>query len=168
MTMAYRDCQGFSMCSACFAGSARPGREGFALVTSLLIILLLSLIAVAAIIIATAEKRTSFAETTHTKAVLSADAGGESAIGFLVRRETPPRIRNFADMVVDSVDVTGLYASQNFNYLNRYVDRNRMPEGGWGVEYVAYIYHIASAGRAEASSRSGVNMLVSRIFREGY
>ena len=52
-----------------------PGREGFALVSALLIVLLLSVLAVGVAWLASSEKKTSFAESVHLRSVLSADAG---------------------------------------------------------------------------------------------
>ena len=60
-----------------------PDRDGFALVTTLLILLVLSVIAVGAAWLASSEKRASFAESVHLSAVYSADAGGEAGINFL-------------------------------------------------------------------------------------
>ena len=150
-------------------------REGFALVTSLLIILVLSVIAVAAIIIATTEKRTSFAESVHATALFSADAGGERGIHFLRTADTPPQIIDMASSQVDTLGATAVYGQtslqgrQTYAYECFYAGRGWIPGGGWGMEYANYDYQIESLGQTAAvGSRSGVRLLVSRIYREGY
>lgn len=144
-----------------------PGREGFALVTSLLIILLLSLIAVAAVVIATTEKRTSFAESIHASAVFSADAGAESAIHFLRFSDGPPRIVDFASHTVRNQANTILAGDQAFGFRCQMDGPPTGPES-WGTNYRSFNYRIASTGRAAAGGRSDVDLLASRIFREGY
>ena len=144
----------------------RPDREGFALVTSLLIILLLSLLAVAAVILSSTEKRTSFAESVHSSAVFSADAGGEKAIHYLRMSDSPPRITNCADFKVHGESDQPVVGSQSFDYDCSYV--RKRPKPGWGVTFLDYDYRVESAGRASISGRSDVDLVASRLFREGY
>jgi competence protein ComGC len=141
-------------------------REGFALVTSLLIILLLSLLAVAAVILSSTEKQASFAESVHNSAVFSADAGGEAAIHFLRMSDTPPRIVDFADGMVQSESDESLQGSQEFDYECQF--RRKRPKPGWGVNFLDYDYRVASTGRAASAGRSDVDLIASRLFREGY
>jgi hypothetical protein len=144
----------------------RPDREGFALVTSLLVILVLSLIAVAAVILSSTEKRTSFAESIHTEAMFSADAGGEAAIHYLRLCDSPPKIIDYADFTVHSETDEVLQDSQEFDYECQYV--NRSPKPGWGTAFLDYNYRVESVGRAAAQGRSDVDLVASRLFREGY
>jgi len=143
-----------------------PDRDGFALVTSLLIILVLSLIAVAAVILSSTEKQTSFAESVHNSALFSADAGGEAAIHFLRMSDSPPKIVDFADGTVQSEANEPVVGSQEFDYECQY-DRKR-PKPGWGVNFLDYDYRVASTGRASTQGRSDVDLIASRLFREGY
>ncbi len=149
-----------------FERRIQPDREGFALVTSLLIILLLSLIAVAAVILSGTEKRTSFAESVHNSAVFSADSGGEAAIHFLRMSDAPPKIIDFGDMTVRSEADTEVHDSQEFDYACQYV--RKRPKPGWGVMFLDYDYNVDSEGRASTQGRSNVDLVASRLFREGY
>jgi len=65
-------------------------REGFAMVTTLLVVLILSVLAVGVAWIAGSEKKTTFNESVHVRSVYAADAGGESAINFIRLSEVPP------------------------------------------------------------------------------
>lgn len=144
----------------------RPDREGFALVTSLLIILVLSLIAVAAVVLSSTEKRTTFAEGVHATAIFSADAGGEAALHFLRLSDAPPRIIDSADNKVHALDDEALVGQQEFDSSTHWV--RRRPKSGWSIQFVDYDFRVASSGRAAAAGRSDVDMVASRLFREGY
>jgi len=144
----------------------RTDREGFALVTSLMVVVVLSLIALAAVMISGTEKRTTFAEQVHTTAVFSADAGGESAINFLRLSDLPPSIIDFGDFTVQSEDDQAVQGSQEFDYDCHYV--RKRPKPGWGVEYLDYDYRVASTGRASREGTSDVELVASRLFKEGY
>ncbi len=146
--------------------TVRCDREGFALVTSLLIILVLSLLAVAAVILSSTEKRTSFAESVHASAVFSADAGGEAAIHFLRMSDSPPQILEFGQFTVASQNNSSLLGYQAYDFDCFYVRKRAKP--GWGVNYLDYDYRVASSGRAAAQGRSDVDLVASRLFREGY
>lgn len=144
-----------------------PDRDGFALVTSLLIILVLSLIAVAAVVLSGTEKRTTFAEGVHTTAIFSADAGGEAAIHFLRLSDTPPKIVDAAHNTVQTVNDEALQGAQEFDVETQFV-RRRPKLGGWSPQFVDYDFRIESSGRAAAAGRSDVDLVASRLFREGY
>jgi len=142
------------------------GREGFAMATTLLIILVLTVIALAAAWMATAEKKTSFAEGVHMEAVFSADAGTEASINFLRLSETPPTIINPADLTVRNQGDTPVQDDQSFSYSCRFL--NKQPKPGWGIEYLDYAYVITAQGEASTRGQSGVQVIASRLFREGY
>lgn len=144
----------------------RPDRDGFALVTSLLIILVLSVLGVAAVILSSTEKRTSFAESVHATAVFSADAGGEAAIHFLRMSDSPPQIMEFAQFTVASQTNNPLQGYQQYDFDAFYV--RKRPKPGWSVNYLDYDYRVASTGRAAAKGRSDVDLVASRLFKEGY
>jgi hypothetical protein len=143
-----------------------PNREGFALVTTLLIVLVLSVLAVAVAWMATSEKKISFAEGVHVRSVYSADAGGEAGINFLRLSNSPPMITNFVDREVNRVGETAVMNSQTYEYEAFYDGKS--PRPGWGVDYMDYDYTIASVGRASAKGQSQVDLVASRLFKEGY
>ncbi len=145
---------------------ARPDQEGFALVTSLLIVLVLSVIALAAVMLSSTEKRSTFAEGVHMTAVFSADAGSEAAIHFLRMSDTPPKIIDQADNVVHALANESLEGPQEFDTEAQYV--RRRPKAGWGTQFVDYDFRVESSGRAAADGRSDVDLVASRLFREGY
>ena len=143
-----------------------PDRDGFALVTTLLMLLVLSVIAVGAAWLATSEKRTSFAESVHLSAVYSADAGGEAGINFLRLADAPPKILDFGDFSVRNEANTTIQGTQSFEYDCFYVQKR--PKPGWGTQFLDYDYRIASLGQASTAGQSGVELVASRLFKEGY
>jgi hypothetical protein len=143
-----------------------PDREGFALVTTLLIVLVLSVIAVGAAWLANSEKRTSFAESVHLSAVYSADAGGEAGINFLRLSDSPPLILDFSNFAVRNEGNTQIHGSQSYEFDCFYVQKR--PKPGWGIEFLDYDYRIASLGQASQSGQSGVELIAARLFKEGY
>jgi len=144
----------------------RPDREGFALVTTVLVVLVLSVLAVGVAWIASSEKKTSFNEGVHISSLFSADAGGEAGINFIRMSEIPPRITDFADNSVRDIGATGLQGSQTYEYDAHYVRKRMKP--GWGMAYLDYDYRLAAQGTASREGVSGVELVVSRLFKEGY
>lgn len=147
-------------------GHRTGSRDGFAMVTTLLIILVLTVIALGATWLATSEKRTSFAEGVHISSVFSADAGGEAGINFLRLKDTPPPITDFANMLVQSAGTTTIHADQTYDYTCRYLQKK--PRPGWGIEYLDYEYAVVSNGQASQQGQTAVQMVAARLFREGY
>ncbi len=143
-----------------------PQRDGFALVTSLLVIVVLSLLAVAAVMLSSTEKRTTFAESVHSSAVFAADAGGEAAINFVRLCDRPPNYIDATDKTVQAASDQPIEGSAEYDYDCRYV--NRSLRAGWDFNYHDYNYRVASSGRASIQGNSGVQLMASRLFREGY
>ena len=143
-----------------------PDREGFALVTTLLIVLVLSVLAVAVAWMAASEKKISFAEGVHINAVYSADAGGEAGINFLRMADSPPQIIDYADNAVLNTGETAVINSQTFEFDCYYAGKS--PRPGWGVEFMDYDYRVDSTGRASTNGQSAVVLVASRLFKEGY
>jgi hypothetical protein len=141
-------------------------RQGFALVTTLLMVLVLGVIAVGAVWIATSEKKTSFSEQVHMTSVFAADAGGEAGINFVRISDSPPQIVDFGTMTVGSTGEIGLEGSQTYQYDCRYIQKR--PKPGWGVDYLDYDYRVISHGEASTDGQSNVEVVVSRLFKEGY
>ncbi len=144
----------------------RPDREGFALVTTLLIVLVLSVLALAVAWLATSEKKISFAEGVHVSSVFSADAGGEAGINFLRLSDSPPHITDFANNQVLGIGETNVMNSQSYEYDAFYRGKSARP--GWGVEFMDYDYTLASTGRSSTRGESQVQLVASRLFKEGY
>ena len=142
------------------------GREGFAMVTTLMMVLVLAVLAMGVVWMATSEKKTSFAEQVHISSVFSADAGGEAGINFVRLSPTPPRIVVFADSTVRVQADTDIVGSQSYGYDCKYV--RKTPRPGWGVNYLNYNYRIDSTGKAASNGQSGVQLVVTRLYREGY
>ena len=141
-------------------------REGFAMVTTILVVLVLSVLAVGVAWIAGTEKKTTFAESVHVRSVFSADAGGESAINFLRMSEIPPMPQDFATKLVRNQGNTGLQGTQSFDYSAFFIQKR--PKAGWGMDYLDYDYRINSHGTASRLGESGVELVVSRLYKEGY
>jgi Tfp pilus assembly protein PilX len=141
-------------------------RDGFALVTSLLVVVVLSLLAVAAVMLSNTEKRTTLAERVHNEAVFSADAGGETAINFLRLSDAPPQIIDFAHNTVRTESDQVVEGAQRYDYDCRYT--RKRPRPGWSVEYLDYDYRVMTNGEAAAGGRSDLELVASRLFREGY
>jgi len=142
------------------------GRDGFAMVTTLLVVLILSVLAVGAVWLASSEKKTTFAEGVHVSSVFSADAGGEAGINFIRVSTSPPRIIDFGTNTVRQVGTTNLQGSQSYDYDARYMSKR--PKPGWGIEYLDYDYSVGATGNASTAGESDVQVVVSRLFKEGY
>jgi len=145
---------------------SREGREGFALVTTLLIVLVLSVLAVGVAWIATSEKKTTFSESVHVRSLYSADAGTEAGINLIRVADTPPQIVSFADSTIHVQPQTPLDGSQTYSY-KAYFQGAREKEG-WGEGYVDCYYGIDAAGRAAQNGRAGVDVQAVRLFKSGY
>ncbi len=141
-------------------------REGFAMVTTLLVVLILSVLAVGVVWMAGTEKKTSFAEGVHAASVFAADAGGEAGINFIRVSDSPPAITDFGTMDVRNQGSTTLQGSQAYSYSASYL--GKQPKPGWGTEYLDYDYRLGSTGTASQSGESQVSVVVSRLYREGY
>jgi Tfp pilus assembly protein PilX len=144
----------------------RPGRDGFAMVTALLVVLVLSVLAVGAAWLARSEKKTTVAESVHLRSVFAADAGGEAAINFVRTSNLPPQILDFGTMAVRNQTTTTLEGSQQYSYDVNFERKRLKP--GWGVDYLDYDYEIGSQGQASRLGQSGVQVVVSRMYKEGY
>lgn len=157
-----------------------PNREGFALVTALLVVLVLSILAVGVAWLAGTEKKTSFAEAIHIESVFTADAGGEAAINFLRTSDTPPIILDPANQLVRNQGSTHLHDSQNYDYMAYYSGpaSGGEPLPGWDPEkYREFEYDVdthgeidpdGAAGAARAIGNSNISMVVGRLYQVGY
>ena len=142
------------------------GRDGFALVTTLLIILVLGVIALGAAWLASGERKVSHAESVHSRALFAADSGAEAAINFIRLTDDPPPITDFTDLTVRDQATTPVEAGQRYAYNCRF--QRKRPRPGWGTEYVDYDYAVTANGAAGSDGQSAVQIVASRLFREGY
>ena len=141
-------------------------REGFAMVTTLLVVLILSVLAVGVAWIASSEKKTTFAESVHVQSVYSADAGGEAGINFLRMSEIPPTRVDFVSGLVRNQGTTALQGTQTYDYA--VFEIGKSPKIGWGTEYIDFDYRVDSHGTASRLGESGVQLVASRVFKVGY
>lgn len=143
-----------------------PDREGFALVTALLVVLVLSVLAVGVAWLAGTEKKTSFAESVHMESIFSADAGGEAAINFLRTSETPPLPLD-ANQTVRVQGTTNLQDAQTYDYRAQFLKAVFKP--GWDpTKYRDFEYRVESHGTAAAKGETDVEMVVTRLYQIGY
>ena len=129
-------------------------------------VLVLSVLAVGVVWMATSEKKIAFAEQSHTASLFSADAGSEAGINFIRLSPTPPKILNFGDGTVLDQAETNLQGSQNYNF--KCVYQNKTRRLGWGVNFRNYNYGINSNGAATTKGKTTVELVVNRLYREGY
>lgn len=142
-------------------------RDGFAMVTALLVVLVLSVLAVGATWLATSEKKTTTAEAQHMRSVFAADAGGEAGINFIRTVGEPPVVQDFGGTnQVFSQGETTLEGSQAYNFDVSYLRKRIKP--GWEQGYFDFDYSVGSVGEAGAQGQSGVAVVASRLFRTGY
>jgi type II secretory pathway pseudopilin PulG len=145
---------------------AAPDREGFAMVTTMLVVLVLSVLAVGVAWLASTEKKTSYAESVHVQSVFAADAGGEAAVNFLRTSESPP-IPLDANQTVRNQGTTNLTGSQNFDYSAQFLQAQMKP--GWDpTKYRDFEYRVQSHGTAASKGDSDVEMVVGRLYQIGY
>lgn len=145
----------------------RADRDGFAMVTALLVVLVLSVMAVGATWLATSEKKTTTAESQHMRSVFAADAGGEAGINFIRTADEPPIVQDMGGTNrVHSQGETALEGAQAYNFDVSFVRRNVKP--GWEAGYYDYDYDIGAIGEAGAQGQTGVAVVASRLFKRGY
>jgi hypothetical protein len=76
-------------------------------------------------------------------------------------------IVDFSDNTVRDQGTTAIDGTQEYEYVCRFV--NRRPRlGGWGTEYVDYNYAVTASGEAGVDGQSAVQIVATRLFREGY
>ncbi len=141
-------------------------RDGFAMVTTLLVVLVLSVLAVGVVWLASAEKKSTFAEGVHIASVFAADAGGEAGINFIRVSDSPPTILDFNTFNVRSQGSTSLAGSSAYSYDATFLQKRIKP--GWGTDYLDFDYRLGSRGTASRNGESGVDVVVSRLYKMDY
>lgn len=142
------------------------GRAGFAMASTLLIVLMLAVIAMGAAWLASSERKTSHAESVHMRALLAADGGTEAAINFLRLSNDPPPILDFGTLNVQAVVGQAIQNTQRYDYDCDFL--RKRPKPGWGIDYLDYEYAVTARGVAGQRGQSGVQAVVARLYREGY
>lgn len=143
------------------------GREGFALVTAVLVVLVLSVLAVGVAWIAGTEKKTTHAESVRVRSLFAADAGGEAGINFIRTSDSPPLVVSWADNLVRAQGQTVLDGSQSYAYRAQSLGPPR-PKAGWGIGYYDFDYRLAADGQSSRDGRASVDVVVSRLYKLGY
>ncbi len=138
--------------------SREVNREGFAMVTTLLVVLILSVLAVGVVWLASTEKKTTYAEGVHVASVFAADAGGEAGINFIRLSDTPPAGGNQAQTVLEG--------SRTYAFTAVFDTMRLKP--GWNTAYKDFDYEIGSTGTAGQKGESAVDVVVSRMYKTGY
>jgi Tfp pilus assembly protein PilX len=144
---------------------------GSALVTTLFFLLGLAVTGAIIAGIASSEKRVTYNEYTHTRALHSSDAGSEEAINW-VRNITGPSavIVAPATKVLDQQnfsDLTAQYATgenNQYRYDVTYDGRDYRP--GWPPEYKDYRFTIDSEGASSQESEAVLEVQADRLLRD--
>ena len=145
-------------------------QDGVGLVSVMLALSLVAVFAVVAASMAVNERRTSFNELNYTSAFLSADSGGEQAIGFLMVQDRPPVITDMSTWRVDTetgIQMSG-HTSQAFGYDMR-MRGNPRPRKGYDVQkFRDFFYDVDAEGEAGVDGESNVSLIVSKLTNLNY
>ena len=145
---------------------ALGSREGFGLVSTMLVLCLMAFIATAVAGLAVNERRGAFNTFVHSGAFLAADSAGEAAINWLRSRVAPAPMIDFASRRITSTGTTTLRNTQRFDYDIRFV-RTR-PRAGYDLSHLDFVYNVDGHGQASREGDSNVAMVVSKLNRTGY
>jgi len=141
--------------------------KGSALVTTLFFLLGLAVTGAIIAGIASSEKRVTYNEYTHTRAVHSSDAGSEEAINW-IRNITGP-----SDVLVPPSTVVKDLATFNslpttednrYRYDVTYTGRDYRP--GWPPEYKDYRFTIDAQGASSKESEAELEVQADRLLRD--
>jgi len=98
--------------------------------------------------------------------VFAADAGGEAGINFIRLSETAPTRLDWATGNVRNQADTNLEGLSQYSYNANFL--LRQARQGWMDDYYDYDYKIGALGTASQKGVSGVDVVVRRLYREGY
>ena len=140
--------------------------HGYAMVIAIAFIAGLTLLAVIVVSVATSEKKTEFAEYTHSRAFYSADAAGEGAINWLRFQASPPPEVDGARHVFVATGDTPLSADEDYRYDIQFVRKRIRP--GWSIEYKDFEYMIDGRGSSVQEGEAEVEIQALRLYKEGY
>lgn len=140
--------------------------EGIGLVGALIVLAMLAVLALVAATIATTERRTSFNEFVHVSSFMSADSGGEAAIGWLRNYPGAPPLPNYPSYRVTGQNMTNIQATQRFSYDMSYV--RTLPHPG-SDGFFDYWYSVQAAGESGIHGNSNVRLVVKKqAQKQGY
>ena len=140
--------------------------RGFAMVMAVAFIAGLSLLAVIVVAVATSEKKTEFAEYTHSRAFYSADAAGEGAINWLRFQGSPPVLLDVAKNVYVATGYTPLSGDHDYKYDIQFLRKRIRP--GWSLEYKDFEYLVDADGASVQDGEAEVEIQALRLYKEGY
>ncbi len=140
--------------------------RGFALISALAFLAILAAIATVSIWVAGSEKKVTFNEQTHQSAFFAADAGGEAGINWIRTQSAPPGILGAGNVVYNQPGYTTLDENQQYNFSMTYL--RKRPRPGWSIEYKDFDYELLSNGTSVQNSWSQLELMLSRLFKEGY
>jgi hypothetical protein len=141
--------------------------EGIGLVGAMILLGLLGVFALVAAQLATTEQRTTYNEFLHVSSFMSADSGGEAAIGWLRNYPGAPPIPNLGvDNRVASRGMTNIHSSQRFAYDMEFLQMS--PRAGSAERYPDFWFSVAANGESGTNGSSNVEMVVKKQVQIGY
>jgi hypothetical protein len=140
--------------------------KGIALVSAIALIGILAVIAAVSIWTAASDKKVTFNEDISKRAFYAADAGGEAGINWVRIQSAPPPIIAAGNVVHSPAGYTTLGSDQDYRFNASYIGKR--PRPGWSIEYKDFDYQLGADGRSVRESEERIELLVSRLFREGY
>ncbi len=141
--------------------------KGTALVAALFFITALAVTATVIVWVTGSERRVSYNEYSHARSFYASDAGTERAINWVRTRPMPPPIINSEENFVSSMDdFYNMEDDHKYKFDVRFDRRRFRP--GWSREYLDFDYTIDSRGASVQESSSRIEVLASRLFRQGY
>ena len=145
--------------------------KGSALVTTLFFLLGLAVTGAIIAGIASSEKRVSYNEYTHTRAVHSSDAGSEEANNWIRNIQGPQSLQVPATTVVRDLqnytDLPTNYAQgedNRYRYDVTFAGRDFRP--GWPPEFKDYRFTIDAVGASSRESEAELEVQADRLLRD--
>lgn len=144
--------------------------QGIGLVSSMLALSLLAVFALVAAGLALNARRTTFNELTHVSALLSADSGGEAAIGFLKQNARPPVVTDMDTGLVNAEQSVTLLPEQDqaFSYDLKLRGAPRARPGYTYPDFQDFFYRVEAKGEAGVNGESNIGLIVSRLTKMNY
>ena len=143
-----------------------PSSErGSAMVFALGVLTVLALLALIILSVVAANKRTESADYANNRSFYSADAASEAGVQWIHYQNSPPPLVDTAYVSV-STAYTQLAGDHQYKYNVRYVSKSFRP--GWPPEFKDYRYVVEATGASTQQTKSGVEVMAARLFREGY
>jgi hypothetical protein len=152
--------------------------RGSALVAALFFILALTLTATVVVWVTSSERRISFNDYAHVRALYASDAGSEQAINWLRFQALPPPVVEVNTTTKDrfvrkDADQSTMHYDQDFRLdikqkLNTLGGVQTRPRPGWDPSWVDFDYVIDSYGNSVSESNARVEVRAARLFHVDY